>query len=387
MRLLFNFRVATEIVAGDLWPAYTATQSQPGSCSLVAAYRLTTPLMRRAMNLACIRRIGLIALAPAILIVLGGEASAIVVYVTDAGGIKRYDSDANDLDTLVPESGAAFSYTGLTVGPNGNLFAAATSPAPQIWEYNATTGAQVGPGPFVDYEGTPPTPDPDDVIDPQGLGFSHLNGNLYVADISGSTANVHVYDSAGASVGALSDAALNQPGDVAFDAAGNMYVSNPGFANVMWSLGGTAPLAELFSIAENGGLTNPTSLTVGPDGRLYVLDVSLDAILRYDIDGENPIVFYQPAAIDLLDLAFGPDDKLYVAGFDFVQGSDVLRRVTIAGLDDGALLTTGLLNPRFIAFAPVPELGAACLVGGGAGTAIVVGFLRRKRRARSVRAA
>lgn len=31
-----------------------------------------------------------------------------------------------------------------------------------------------------------------------------------------------IYDSAGASLGALADANLNQPGDVAFDAAGDL---------------------------------------------------------------------------------------------------------------------------------------------------------------------
>jgi len=304
------------------------------------------------------------------------------LFVSDGNGVERYDFASHSLSTLVPESAGAFSMTGLTVGPNGNLFVAATGPAPQIFEYNQATGAQIGAQPFVFYEGTPPSPDPHDVINPQGMRFSPLNGNLYVADVSGSTANVHMYGPTGASLGALTDATLDQPSDVAFDAHGNMYVVNPGMANVLVSALGTQPLTEFVS-TQSGGLTNPTALTFGPDGKLYVLDLSTSAIDRYNSNGsfDTTVVsfpLFQPAG-----LAFGPDGKLYVSGIDLLQNAGQILRFTPDGVPDGIPVASGLLNPTFIAF-NVPEPSTAMLFGIGAAVAFAA-TLRRRRLARAKR--
>ena len=211
-------------------------------------------------------------------IAVAPHARAAVVfdlYISDDQGLNRYNSQSSNLTTIVPESAEAFAFTGVAIGPNGNLFAAASGAAgSQIWQYDRETGAPVGPGPFVFYQGTPPTPDPHDVIIPAGIAFSPTNGQLYVADQG--VHNVHVYDANGDSVGSLTDDTLVQPPDVAFDVAGNLYVANPGFANVLTSPAGTAPLEEHVAF---GTLTNPLSLTVGPDARLYVVDASSGQIL------------------------------------------------------------------------------------------------------------
>jgi sugar lactone lactonase YvrE len=96
--------------------------------------------------------------------------------------------------------------------------------------------------------------------------------------------NVHVYNSNGDSLFALSDLSLNQPGDVSFDATGNLYVSNPGNSNVMTSTAGTQPLLSFYPI-QTGRLVNPTTLTIGPDGLLYVVDAINGTILPYQADG------------------------------------------------------------------------------------------------------
>ncbi len=58
------------------------------------------------------------------------------------------------------------------------------------------TGVQIG-GPFVTFNGQN---DGHDVQGPEGMAFAP-NGNLYIADVTES--NVHIYDTAGNSVGAL----------------------------------------------------------------------------------------------------------------------------------------------------------------------------------------
>ena len=229
-------------------------------------------------------------------------------------GVQRYNFQSATLSNLVPDTADPGAFTGLAIGPNGNLFVAATLLFPQIFEYDASSGAQVGSGPFVNYQGMPPSPDPHDVIDPRGLDFSPTNGNLYVGDISGVAANVHIYDSACASLGALTDPTLNQPGDVAFDAAGDLYVVNPGMANVLKSVTGTQPFTEFVGVVS--GLTNPIALTFGPDGGLYVVDQATANINRYTSDGSFDNVFIQFPLFQPTDLEFGRDGKLFVLGSD-----------------------------------------------------------------------
>jgi DNA-binding beta-propeller fold protein YncE len=290
-------------------------------------------------------------------VLLGAASDAIAIpaqlLITDDFGVQRYEFQSAALSNLVPDTANSGAFTGLALGPNGNLFVAANLPVPQIFEFDASSGAQVGSGPFVNYEGDPPSPDPHDVINPQGLGFSPINGNLYVGDISGSTANVHIYDSTGASLGALSDATLNQPNDVAFDAAGDLYIVNPGMANVLKSVAGTQPLAQFVGV-QSGGLTIPTTLTFGPDGELYVLDHSTSNINRYNSDGSFDTIFVQFSQFQASDLEFGPDGKLYVLGSDLLSGAGQVLQFAADGTPEGALVSGGLTNPRFLVFA-VPE--------------------------------
>src|SRR5271170_5815701 len=94
------------------------------------------------------------------------------LFISDDNGIEKYDFQSETLTNLVPDNSNPGSFMGLAIGPNGNLFAAAQVPAGQVYEYNPVTGAQIGAGPFVFYEGTPPSPDPHDVNGPEGMKFS-----------------------------------------------------------------------------------------------------------------------------------------------------------------------------------------------------------------------
>jgi hypothetical protein len=318
---------------------------------------------------------------------LGAASEAIAIQpqllITDDNGVQRYNFQSATLSNLVPDTADPGAFTGLAIGPTGNLFVAATLPAPQIFEFDPTSGAQVGSGPFVNYQGMPPSPDPHDVIDPRGLGFSPTNGNLYVGDISGSTANVHIYDSTGASLGALTDATLNQPGDVAFDAAGDLYVVNPGMANVLKSVAGTQPFTEFVGV-QSGGLTNPIALSFGPDGELYVVDQSTSNINRYNSDGSFDTVFIQFPLFQPADLEFGRDGKLYVLGSDLLSGAGQVLRFAADGSPDGVLIDGGLTNPRFLILA-VPEPATLGLVAVGVGMLLTRKRFARKQR-RSARA-
>ena len=182
-------------------------------------------------------------------------------------------------------------------------------------------------------------------------------GNLYIADVT--LSNVHAYDPAGNSLGSITSASLDQPTDVAFDKSGNLYVVNPGSANILESLGATQPLVD-FTTPISGGLINPTSLSFGPDGELYVLDIGGGApkVVRFtaagapdgtvvSFAGNNP---FNPAY-----LAFGPDGKMYLSGQDLNTAAGEVLKFGTDGTPLGTFIGTGLVNPTFMAFSSVPE--------------------------------
>jgi sugar lactone lactonase YvrE len=308
-------------------------------------------------------------LALALLIVAPQLSAAGVLFITDTTNgptdlIHAYDAGTG---AAIGPDISLLGATGLTVGPNGNLFAVTSNPGFQpdtgsVYQYNTTTHAQIG-GPYVTFTGQN---DGHDVQGPEAMAFGGT-GYLYIADVTES--NVHIYDAPNHSFGALTDPTLVQPVGITADSSGNIYVAS-GNANVLKSAGGTGELSE-FVAQQAGGLTNPTSLSFGPDGKLYVLDIggNNSAVRRYDSSGNfdtNVITFDGDLGLFLPNqIAFGPDGKLYVSGQSLQVGDGEVLRFQTDGTDEGAFVT-GLENPSFMAFTPVPEPASCLLAGLGA---------------------
>jgi streptogramin lyase len=103
---------------------------------------------------------------------------------------------------------------------------------------------------------------------------------------------------------------LHQVDNPVFDRAGNLYVTYSG------SRGQQVPVS-IFRIDANGAresfssaITNPTSMAMAPDGRLYVSSRFEGAVYRLDEDGSAE-VFTADLGI-ACGLAFTPDGTLYV---------------------------------------------------------------------------
>ena len=294
-------------------------------------------------------RISFVAFAASCLIGPAGVRAA-TLFVSDGVDDVIHRFDATTGAAITPDI-PLLSVMGLATGPNGDLFAVSQNP-PQVYRYNPTTGAQIG-GPYVTYNGQN---DGHDVFGPTGMSFAP-NGNLYIADTTAS--NVHVYDTAGNSVASMDSPELSQPTDVTFDAAGNLYVVNPGNGNVLISIGGTQPLAEFFA-TQTGGLVNPSALTFGPNGELYVLDSTTGsgpAIRRYTAAGaaDGTVISYASTFFQPNDIAFGPDAKLYVSGLDLSSNAGQVLRYLPNGTPDGTLIASGPSYPTFMTFTGVPE--------------------------------
>jgi len=113
-----------------------------------------------------------------------------------------------------------------------------------------------------------------------------------------------------ARVGTLLATGLHQVDNPVFGADGNLYVTYSGTR-------GQEATVSIFRIGRNGarepfvhGLVNPTSMVVGPDGRLYVSSRFEGRVYRLDDDGG-----YEVIASDLgvaCGLAFGADGSMFV---------------------------------------------------------------------------
>jgi DNA-binding beta-propeller fold protein YncE len=285
------------------------------------------------------------------------------LFITDGDSIYKFDGTTLTPNFVGPLSDVfAGSFGGTVIGPDGNLYVASDDDS-EIFRVNPTTGAQIGAGPFVNFEGAvqnPPGPDPHDVIIPQGMKFGP-DGNLYVAD-GGGNQTIHVYDQAGNSVTnlGLHDPNLLAPRGVAFDSQNNLWVANQSGGIAKFNPG----TSNFDAIDPNhlNGLGDPFDLAFSPlDAKLYVVDEQNDQILRFtssgDPDGTFTTfngIFFIPAG-----MAFDSSGDLFVSGLNLDAGDDG----EVLEFDpNGDLLgtpVTGLSNPSFLTFAPEPT----CLAG------------------------
>ena len=270
------------------------------------------------------------------------------IYISDGDRIGRFGNDGTVLNsTFATLPNAA----GLALGADGFLYAASfggPDGTPGVWRFDATTGAPIdGGAAFVWYHGQPPTPDSNDVIVPQGLQFGPGN-RLYVADQSGATSNVHVYDAAGSSVGALNSPDLISPRAIAFDAQSRLYVTS---ANTVLRYDFGSSSYSTFAEISPGQqwLNDARDLAFGPDGYLYVLDGSVvtPGIVRFTASGSFDPTFHVDYATSTFypsGLAFGLDGTMLVSGYDALGTGGEVRRYDLTGAAQGNLIPDGTLT-------------------------------------------
>jgi sugar lactone lactonase YvrE len=134
-----------------------------------------------------------------------------------------------------------------------------------------------------------------------------------------------------AQVGRQIAAGLHQVDNPVCDAAGRLYVTYSG------SRGQEVPVS-IFRITQDGarepfvsGIANPTSMAIGPDGRVYVSSRFEGAVYRVFDDGRYEVVVSDLGVA--CGLAFGADGTLFVgdrSGTIFrIEGDRVFRLATL----------------------------------------------------------
>ena len=198
------------------------------------------------------------------------------IYVTETAGefsIRMFDGGGNPIGTMTfPEStGTNHVPVYIAIDPETDEVYVSDRPTGSIHIFDRDGRYQRQFNPAEPIEGWQPL----------GLAFDEA-GNLYVTDLSGETDKVLVFDRAGVVVRTIGeDASLDFPNGVSVDAAGNTWVtdSNNGRLLVFDQTGRV--IARVGRGAGAGNLGLPRGLAIDNQGRAFVVDTSGNGGLVY----------------------------------------------------------------------------------------------------------
>ena len=217
------------------------------------------------------------------------------------------------------------------------------------------------------------------------ISYNKSGSLIYAADVN---SGIRAFDaSTGTQVYSVSLAGAH---DVAVGADGNIYAANIG--NTVFKYSADLSTMTTFIAAGDHGLQKAVGPTFGNDGSFYITNTTVhggtsDFINHYDANGNFINTLTDASLSGAYGTAIGPDGNLYVAN---LSGACVVRFNTTNNTFIGAFVLAhagGVNNPKYIHFdsqniQAVPEPGSFALFAGLgiAGT----GFMMRRRARKNV---
>ncbi len=325
---------------------------------------------------ASLRRAALIALT--LTMALGGINLAaraapidLLVASRDTDQVLRYDGVTGAFVGVFVSagSGGLDNPSGLTFGPDGNLYASnfttqgGTPPASnRVIRFDGGTGA------LLNTFTTPPAPTAALIFGPDGDLYGSMSPVDSVFHADGTTGQILNFIGAGSP--------LDLPTGLSFGPDGNLYVGSFSMNDVLRFNGVTGAFIDVFAtVPLAGSLGSVGDVKFGPDGNLYVTLISEgNDIWRFDGTTGASLGPFIPASDPHPDgpfrIRFGPDGNLYVSARDT---DNVLRyNGTTGAFIDIFASGGGLDNPTGLAFLPEPSSLGLLVLG-------IAGFVRRRR--------
>jgi DNA-binding beta-propeller fold protein YncE len=213
------------------------------------------------------------------------------------------------------------------------------------------------------------------------------DGSLFVATMATSTFDgkiAHFDATTGANLGDFvthGSGGLSRPSGIAFGQDGNLYVSDITLGAVLRYDGRTGAFLGTFS----SGLTLSfaAGMQFGPDNNLYVADTNGSRVAEFDGTTGALIKTIATPSVAPGDVAFDSTGVLYVT--DSGPGARIMLYNAQTGASLGRFdsantgTTPQLANPEFITYvAPEPS---SALLGCGGGLLLLLGTRRRRRAA------
>jgi phospholipase C len=201
---------------------------------------------------------------------------------------------------------------GIAVGPNGDVWVSDTG-SDRVVEFSPSGTQLAAFGSAGSGNGQ--------LDQPQDLAVAP-DGDVYVADQGNN--RVEEFSASGAYLASI---AVATPYGVALDAAGDIWVSSPSYAdgNAVYEFApsGTQLLTFGATQASYGALSNPGGIAVGPDGRIYVAQPDYGWVTVFNADGTFYTEFglQQDPRQAFEDLAFPQDLAVTAQGDVWVADS------------------------------------------------------------------
>ncbi|HSG87366.1 MAG TPA: hypothetical protein VLA23_13585 [Candidatus Limnocylindrales bacterium] len=198
------------------------------------------------------------------------------IYVAESGGdrvVRILDANGNTLGTMVPpaETGRDHVPVYVAIDPLTTEVYVSDRPTGSVYIYDRDGRFQ--------RQFNPAEPIPG--WQPMGLAFDDA-GNLYVTDLGGPSDRIEVFDRSGVLIRSFGDGAgLSFPNGIALDAAGNVYVADSNNGRLLIFAQSGELVGRVGRGSGVGKLGLPRGVAIDGSDRVFVVDTTAQGVAVY----------------------------------------------------------------------------------------------------------